>query len=122
MLLAPIAWNDYLVLLASAVALLLASGRMGAALPLMALPLIDIEWFDLFISTRGDCGTYCVDWCNCGSAPGRVGLVQLHYCCASSPARHRSAAAGGAATAWDQEERMALFKDQRARSLPRRLD
>lgn len=44
LLLAPIAWNNYLVLLAPAVPLLLAMGRIRATLPLLALPLIGIEW------------------------------------------------------------------------------
>ena len=44
LLLAPIAWNNYLVLLAPAVPVLLAAGRWRAALPLVALPVIGIEW------------------------------------------------------------------------------
>jgi len=44
LLLAPVAWNNYLVLLAPAVPLLLARHRWRAALPLLALPVIGIEW------------------------------------------------------------------------------
>ncbi|HTF53020.1 MAG TPA: glycosyltransferase family 87 protein [Pseudonocardia sp.] len=44
LLLAPIAWNNYLVLLAPALPMLLARGRTRAALPLLALPVIGIEW------------------------------------------------------------------------------
>jgi hypothetical protein len=44
LLLAPVAWNNYLVLLAPAVPVLLAAGRWRAALPLIALPVIGIEW------------------------------------------------------------------------------
>ncbi|WP_156994296.1 glycosyltransferase family 87 protein [Pseudonocardia acaciae] len=47
LLLAPIAWNNYLVLLAPTVPLLLARGRLTAALPLMTLPLVGIEWSSL---------------------------------------------------------------------------
>jgi len=44
LLLAPIAWNNYLVLLAPALPMLLARGRTRAALPLLALPVIGIDW------------------------------------------------------------------------------
>jgi hypothetical protein len=44
LLLAPIAWDNYLVLLAPVVPVLLAAGRWRAALPLVALPVIGIEW------------------------------------------------------------------------------
>jgi hypothetical protein len=44
LLLAPIAWNSYLVLLAPALPMLLARGRTRAALPLLALPVIGIDW------------------------------------------------------------------------------
>jgi hypothetical protein len=44
LLLAPIAWNNYLVLLSPVVPVLLAAGRWRAALPLVALPVIGIEW------------------------------------------------------------------------------
>lgn len=54
LLLAPIAWNNYLVLLAPAVPLLLAQGGTAAALPLMALPLIGIEWSGLLTGYSPD--------------------------------------------------------------------
>jgi hypothetical protein len=44
LLLAPIAWNNYLVLLAPSLPMLLARGRWRAALPLLALPVIGIDW------------------------------------------------------------------------------
>lgn len=88
LLLAPIAWNNYLVLLAPSVPLLLARGRWSAALPVQALPMIGIEWSTLL--TGGDtmlnrlgmslyCGmllTYWVVLAN-GPATGRAGPAEL---------------------------------------------
>lgn len=71
LLLAPIAWNNYLVLLAPAVPVLLAAGRWRAALPLVALPVIGIEWVllvppgDSILSRLGMsvyCGMLLVHW------------------------------------------------------------
>jgi Glycosyltransferase family 87 len=91
LLLAPIAWNNYLVLLAPAVPLLLAMRRIGATLPLMTLPLIGIEWSSLLgqdtagrIGASLYCGMLLTFWVvltfgpadrgrDVGSGPGRAG-------------------------------------------------
>jgi hypothetical protein len=71
LLLAPIAWNNYLVLLAPAVPVLLAAGQWRAALPLVTLPVIGIEWVllvppgDSILSRLGlsvYCGMLLVHW------------------------------------------------------------
>jgi hypothetical protein len=63
LLLAPIAWNNYLVLLAPALPILLARGRAVWALPLLALPLIGIDWSSLWTEdsygTRLAYSLYC---------------------------------------------------------------
>ncbi|WP_028937281.1 glycosyltransferase family 87 protein [Pseudonocardia spinosispora] len=59
LLLAPIAWNNYLVLLFPSIPLLIAGARGAEAVLVMALPTIGIEWASLF-STN--------------SAPARLGL------------------------------------------------
>jgi len=71
LLLAPIAWNNYLVLLAPSVPVLLAAGRWRAAVPLIALPVVGIEW--VLLVPPGDsilsrlalslyCGMLLVHW------------------------------------------------------------
>ncbi|GAA5157301.1 hypothetical protein GCM10023321_35360 [Pseudonocardia eucalypti] len=84
LLLAPIAWNNYLVLLAPSVPLLLVHGRWSAALPVQALPMIGIEWSSLL--DGGDsvpnrlgmslyCGMLLVYWTVL--ANGRAGAAEL---------------------------------------------
>ena len=48
LLASPIAWQNYLVLLAPAVLVVLAAGRRAPALLLLALPLIGHEWIELW--------------------------------------------------------------------------
>ena len=107
LLLAPIAWNNYLVLLTPAVPLLLARGRTIAALPLMALPLIGIEWSGLLASYPPDstiarlgmslyCGMLLTHWAAftfgppdppAGAAgPAKAAPVTVNECrCSSEP-------------------------------------
>lgn len=85
LLLAPIAWNNYLVLLAPAVPILLAGGRVLRALPLLALPLIGIDWSNLWtedtLSTRLAYSLYCgmllVYWAVLVAGLPRPGVARL---------------------------------------------
>jgi Glycosyltransferase family 87 len=64
LLLAPVAWNNYLVLLAPSVPMLLGRRQRRAAVALLALPVIGIEWVLLLpagdsILTRSGMSLYC---------------------------------------------------------------
>jgi hypothetical protein len=64
LLLAPIAWNNYLLLLAPSVPVLLGLRQWRAAVALLALPVIGIEWAQLLpaddsILTRLGMSLYC---------------------------------------------------------------
>jgi hypothetical protein len=88
LLLAPVAWNNYLVLLAPAVPVLLAAGRWRAALPLIALPVIGIEWVLLvppgeeILSRLGlsvYCGMLLVHWAVLTFVSAPAGPPDAHH-------------------------------------------